>query len=207
MLVYKATDADMSCHMGQGKFQYELGVPATAEASKCASTGLHACEYIIDCLRYYPLDTDHRYFCAEAEGDIAEDGKDTRIACTKLTLTRELDHADIAREAMKFMIRHPRRSGWEYNSRDGVKIAKDRAASDAVTGIAIARGENPRVMGGVGTYIGLLKEEAGQIVQAKLFHIMGADDVIKPGKWYTIDDMLQAFAMAAAEQEGGTHEA
>lgn len=207
MQVYKATDADMTCHMGNGIFQYELGIPATAEASKCASTGLHACEYIIDCLRYYPLDSDHRYFCAEAEGDIAEDGQDTRIACTKLTLTKELDHADIARETMKFMIRHPRRSGWQY-SRNGVEVAKDKAVSKAVEGIAIARGENPRVMGGVGTYIGLLQEQDGQIVQAKLYHIKGADDVIRPGKWYTINEMLQAFSEAAGQKGGsGSDEA
>ena len=202
MVVYKATDADMTCHMGQGIFQYELGVPATAEASKCASTGLHACEYVIDCLRYYSLDSKHRYFMAEAEGDIAEDGENTRIACTKLTLTQELDHADIARETMKFMIRHPRRSGWEYTG-SGVQVARDRAASDVVQGIAIARGENPKVMGGVGTYIGLLEEKDGQIVRAKLYHIKGADDVIRPGQYYSIDEMIRAFA---TDQKGGTDE-
>ena len=29
MIVYKATNNDMTCTMGQGTFQYELGVPAT----------------------------------------------------------------------------------------------------------------------------------------------------------------------------------
>lgn len=94
MRVYKATDADMTCHMGNGIFQYFLGVPAVAEESKCGNTGLHACEYVLDCLTYYGLSGGHRFFIAEAEGDIAEDGKDTRIACTSLTLLQELSNKD-----------------------------------------------------------------------------------------------------------------
>lgn len=31
MIVYKATNNDMTCTMGHGIFQYQLGVPATAE--------------------------------------------------------------------------------------------------------------------------------------------------------------------------------
>lgn len=191
MLVFKATDADMTCHMGKGIFQYELGEPATAEASGCGRTGLHACEYVVDCLRYYALNTNHRYFMAEAEGDIAEDGQNTRIACTKLTLTQELDHAGITREAMKFMIKHPRREGWEYSGK-GIEIAKDYACVTEQDGIAIARGSNPAVQGGVGTHIGLLREEDGKIVEAKLCHIT-KDGPIKPYKIYNLADILLAY--------------
>lgn len=191
MLVFKATDADMSCHMGQGIFQYELGVPATAEASKCAGTGLHACEYVVDCLRYYALDANHRYFMAEAEGDIAEDGQNTRIACTKLTLTRELDRAGIAREAMKFMIKHPRREGWEYSGKN-IKIAEGYACVTEPGGIAIARGSEPSVQGGVGTHIGLLQEEDGRIVEAKLCHVT-KDGPIRPYQIYNLADILLAY--------------
>lgn len=191
MKVFKATDADMTCHMGDKIFQYELRVPATAEAAKCASTGLHACEYVADCLRYYTLDGKNRYFMAEAEGDISEDGRDTRIACTKLTLTQELDHAGIAREAMRFMIKHPRRKGWEYSGK-GIRIANNYACVTESGGIAIARGINPSVQGGVGTHIGLLREENGKIVEAKLCHIT-KDGPIKPYRIYSLADILLAY--------------
>ena len=55
MLVYKATKADMTCTMGDGNFQYKLNVPAHADSTKCGRRGLHACEYVLDCFRYYSL--------------------------------------------------------------------------------------------------------------------------------------------------------
>lgn len=61
MIVFKATNNDMTCTMGQGTFQYQLGVPATAERSKCADSGLHACEYVLDCTGYYSLGRGNRF--------------------------------------------------------------------------------------------------------------------------------------------------
>ena len=146
MIVYKATNNDMTCTMGQGTFQYQLGVPATAEKSKCGDTGLHACEYVLDCARYYGLGRDHRYFKAKAEGDIAEDGSNTRIACTRLTLLKELTNRDIAKEAMLYMIHHPRRDNWEASNLM-VQVKENTAEIRIPDGIAIARGIHPKVSG------------------------------------------------------------
>lgn len=189
MRVFKATNADMTCHMGKGKFQYVLGVPATAESSKCADTGLHACEYVLDCTGYYRLGTGNRFFVAEAEGDIAEDGTDTRIACTKLTLLEELDNKMIAREAMLFMMRHPRRENWK-KSRNLLMVAADEAYMDQKDGIAIARGREPRVKGCAGAHIGWIREVAGEIVGAYLLTVQGP---IKPDTWYTIETAHDAL--------------
>ena len=68
MLVYKATREDMTCTMGHGTFQYQLNVPAYAVSTKWGRSGLHACEYVLDCFRYYSLRD--RIFKAEAEGSI-----------------------------------------------------------------------------------------------------------------------------------------
>ena len=112
MLVYKATKADMTCTMGNGTFQYVLGIPAHADSTKCGNRGLHACEYVLDCFRYYSLDD--RIFKAEAEGPIDEDGKNTRIACEQLTLTKELTRRNIVEHAIIYMARHPERE-WEMD--------------------------------------------------------------------------------------------
>lgn len=191
MIVFKATNADMTCSMGNGIFQYELGVTTTAETSKCGETGLHACEYVLDCLRYYGLGTNHRFFIAKAEGDIAEDGKNTRISCTRLTLTQELANIDIAREAMCFMIRHPKREGWECNE-NFCTVAKDHAEIDKKDGIAIARGECPTVKGCVGAHLGLIVESSGKIKQAKLFEVR-ENGPIYPNTEYTIDSATAAI--------------
>lgn len=189
MRVYKATRADMTCTSGRGKFQYALNVPATAEESKCASTGLHACEYVLDCTGYYGLGRGNRFFVAEAEGDIAEDGIDTRISCTKLTLLAELDNKQIAREAMLYMMKHPKRENWQ-KSGNLLMVAADEAHMGWEDGIAIARGPEPRVKGCAGAHIGWIREIDGQITNAYLLTVQGP---IKPDTWYTIETAHDAL--------------
>ena len=189
MIVYKATNNDMTCTMGQGTFQYELGVPATVEKSKCGDTGLHACEYVLDCTGYYSLGRGNRFFKAAAVGDIAEDGTNTRIACTRLTLKKELDNRDIAREAMLYMLHHPQRNGWQ-KSGHMLCVAEQTADIKIPDGIAIARGSSPRVSGCIGAHLGLIAEQNGKIVAAKLFDVDGKN--ILPGIWYTLDTLAEA---------------
>lgn len=200
MKVFKATDGDMSCHMGMGKFQYHLGVPARADESKCGSTGLHACEYVLDCTGYYSMDGKHRFFEAEASGDIAEDGVDTRISCTELTLTRELCNKDIAREVIRFIVRHPRRDGWK---KKGVMVMVDEESAEISTrdGIAIARGTNPRVKGCDGAHVGWIRETEEGITEAK---IMTVGEVLEPGRWYTIEEAEEAIRRAKDEEDADT---
>lgn len=193
MKVFKATREDMTCTRGKGRFQYRLGIPSHAKASKCGGTGLHACEYVIDCLRYYDLKHGNRFFLAEAEGDIAEDGIDTRISCTTLTLLKELNHRDIAREAIRYMVAHPKRSGWE-KSVHFLMISNEEANAENKDGIAIARGEEPRVKGVIGSHLGLIRENEKGINAARLFEVDGT--YIKPDEWYTIEKLEEAAGRA-----------
>lgn len=186
MIVFKATDGNMTC---RGTFVYQLGVPATAERSKCADSGLHACEYVLDCTTYYSLERGNRFFKAKAEGDIAEDGRDTRIACTRLTLIRELTNYDIAKEAMLYMLHHPHRSGWQKGG-CMLQVGEQTAEIKVPDGIAIARGSSPRVSGCIGAHLGLIKEQDGKIVAAKLFTVDGKN--ILPGIWYTLGTLEEA---------------
>jgi len=186
MRVYKATDQDMSCHMGNGKFQYELGTPMKAERSRCGSTGLHACEYVIDCARYYPIESS-RFFMAYAGGDIAEDGENTRIACTELTLITELRPGDIIHAALSFMISHPRRGGWECRS--GGCIVGQEAVESSGSRIVIARGKNPRVKAPEGAWVGMLKEVGGKAVDVGVFRIGGK---LNAHEWYDLETARKA---------------
>ena len=181
MKVFKATRSDMTCRMGNGIFRYQLGVQAVADGSKCGRTGLHACEYVMDCTRYYDLACRNRFFLAEAGGDIAEDGTDTRIACTELTLVQELTRREMAAQAMVYMVEHPM-----YTSRLGLEVAADRAEAMLPDAIAIARGESPMVRGAEGAHLGLIREADGEIVDARL--VMVGRNGIRPGIWYTVED-------------------
>ena len=200
MKVFKATDSDMSCHLGKGKFQYHLGVPATGESSKCGDTGLHACEYVLDCVTYYRMDGNSRFFEAEATGDIAEDGVNTRISCTELTLTRELCNKDIAREVIRYIVQHPKREGWQHRSSMAV-VETDSAGISVRDGIAIARGENPRVKGCAGAHVGWIRETEKGITEARLMTVGG---VLEPGTWYTIEEAEEAIRRAKDEADADT---
>lgn len=200
MTVYKATDSEMCCHMGKGTFQYHLGVPATASESKCGDIGLHACEYVLDCVGYYKMGGGNRFFRAEAAGDIAEDGRDTRISCTELTLKTELGNKDIAREAIRYIVKHPKRDGWRHGSRMAV-VAADHAEMEVRDGIAIARGENPRVKGCSGAHVGWIRENPEGITDARL---MTVGEILAPGTWYTIEEAEEAIRRAENETEADT---
>lgn len=199
-MVFKATRSDMTCTMGSGTFQYQLGVPATADSSKCGRTGLHACEYVLDCAGYYGLGCGNRFFLAEARGDIAEDGANTRIACTELMLTHELTNREIAAQAVIYMVRHPKRGGWQAKGAL-LEAAEDRAEARQPDAIAIARGASPIAKGPMGAHLGLVREEDGAIMDARILTV--GRHGIKPDTWYTVRDGMPEEADA---MEGGRDE-
>lgn len=199
-MVFKATCSDMTCTLGSGTFRYQLGVPATAEGSKCGSTGLHACEYVLDCTGYYGLGCGNRFFLAEAAGDIAEDGVNTRIACTELTLVQELTSREIAAHAVLYMVKHPRRGGWQKAGRH-LMAAEGSAIAEAPGAIAIARGAEPFAKGPAGSHLGLVVEGRDGITDARILTVGRRG--IKPGTWYTVRGGLP---VEAGITEGGRDE-
>ena len=124
MTGYKGTNKDMACTKGSGTFPYQLGLNR-ADQAKARSTGLHFTEDPFLVLNWYPLGSDNRYFLCEASGDINETNGEDSMACTELTIIRELTVKELAGHGMMFMLRHPLR-GW------GKK--KDHAAGEKGTG-------------------------------------------------------------------------
>lgn len=170
MKVFKATHADMSCSMGAGTFRYELGKTYTAAGCKCGKTGLHSCEYILGCMGYYAMDGKNRFFVAEAGGDIHEvGGDDTRVSSTELTLVKELDRLHICYEAMRYQIDHPGRP-WQASG-TMLRVQPDRVEVGGEGWIGISRGYEPQFRAKAGAIIGLLHEEEGEIVMARVFRV------------------------------------
>lgn len=157
---------------GKGTFQYEEGKTYREERSKTRSIGFHAAEYILDCLQWYPIDGENRFFLCEAGGSIDEEENCSMVVSTELTLLAELSLMEIAMAAMKYMIIHPKRT-WE--SQQGNALArKDKAEATGDYKIAIVRGLHPEVMGDYGTVIGLIVEdEKGKPVAAGVRNVDG----------------------------------
>lgn len=182
MLAYKGFTKELTARLGKGNFQFEVGKTYTEEESKTVRSGFHCCENPFECVTYYPLNGENRYFLVEAAGSIDEDDAE-RIACTEITLLKELSLKEFAGYGMAYMVQHPMRDKWE-NSHTGIRVAKNEAEAVKKDNIAIARGKNPRVRGVEGAILGIILEpKKGEIASAKLF-VPGKEQA---GKWYTID--------------------
>lgn len=183
MRAYKGFTKDLTATMGRGVYQFEMGRVAVTEKSKTASSGFHCCENPFECLGYYPLGSDNRFFLVEAAGDINEDEYE-RIACTELMLVKELTLKELAGHGMMYMIKHPMRTGWKQ-ARTHLTVTDTDSYAENTEDIVIVRSAYPKVKGVKGSILGLIVESVpGVITGAKLFNV---DENVKVNTWYTLD--------------------
>lgn len=183
MIAYKGFKKDLTCTLGKGTYQYEPGKTVREERSKAANAGFHCTENPLECFGWYPLGQENRYWMVEAAGSLDECGTDAKIACTEITLLKELTIPEMAAEAMAYMVRHPVRT-WE-TSGNLLEVKRDKAEGAGPGSIAIARGKAPKAKGKAGSVIGLLEEDDnGEIISAKLFQI---NEKWKEDTWYAIN--------------------
>ena len=124
IIAYKAMDKNMQC---RGK-QYEVGKTYHEDKADCCHAGMHACENPLDVLHYYPLSDGIRIFKVECGGDISrEDGKDTKLACTELTVEAEIKIADMVKLGVKAVMDRVNKN---------VKGTKNKASGNCSTGAA-----------------------------------------------------------------------
>ena len=175
MRAFKAFNKDMTCTQGKGKYQYRIGGTYSEDRAQAHQTGFHAAEYILDCLSYYDFKS-CRICEVEAAGDIDEDGINTKIACTNLTVLRELSREEVVLEAMRYLLRHPRFTDHKHVARD-----KGRAEK----GLIIVRGKRPVAAGEEGDILGFMEEAKGGLEAAAIYTVGRGD--IRPGVYYDID--------------------
>lgn len=186
MIAYKGFTKELTARLGQGDYRFRPEGTFEEKLSKTAKSGFHCCENPFECLGYYNLGTKDRFFQVEAAGSIDEDGAE-RIACTKITLIKELGIKEFAGHGMMYIVRHPLREKWQQ-SLDRLLVAPDKAEAQKAGGIAIARGKNPKVRGPLGSVLGLIAEpEPGNITAAKLF-VAGPESGTKGATWYTLKE-------------------
>lgn len=181
MIAYKGLNPDMIASLGAGRKKLAAGMRYVEAKSKTARVGWHCTENPFACLAYFPLGQGNHYFQVEAAGSIDEDSDD-RIACTELTLRKELSIRELAGYGMMYMIEHPNRENWQQAG-CRIQVAADRAEADGKESIAIARGPHPVVRGVEGSILGLILEPTpGSVVSARLF----VPTREQAGRWYTL---------------------
>lgn len=177
MIAYKGFNGDLTCTLGNGRFQYEVGKTYKENEAKCAKNGFHCVEEPIEVLSWYKT-AGSRYCMVEACGDINEDGEE-RISCTEITILKEVTLQQIGILECQWLKDHPRRKESRHVERETGEAGKD--------GIVIVRGKNPKAAGQIGSTIFLLKEGKGtnDIKEIGVFQIDGQE--YQPDVYYKVD--------------------
>lgn len=174
MIVYKGTTENMeSTCGGRTDNSFEPGKKYTVENDekliKTVSYGYHAYEYPLKCLFYYPLNGKNKIWKCKASGNIDEDN-DGKIASEKIEWLRELSLYELAVAAVSYITCHPHRSDWKIRL-NNVVVDENEAEITSPLGIAIARGENPKVKAPTGAVVALITEVEGEIFNAKVITV------------------------------------
>lgn len=177
MIAYKAFDPDLSCTSGGHRFQYKTDTWNQEPAADCAKRGFHCAENPLDCLSYYGDWKKAVYYMVLADGDIDEDGRDSKISCTRLKLVKQLKLEEFVVHSLHYLIKHPGRT---RNHR--VRTEHGEAQS----GFVIVRGKEPAAKGKPGDILGLAKEEedSQEIAEAGVFIVDGKKYF--PDIWYDV---------------------
>ncbi len=162
MIAYKGFHKDLTCR----GMKFHEGKWSSEKEANCVRNGFHCASDPLDCLTYYPDWDESVYYIVQAEGDIDEDGSDTKIACTRIKPLHKLTRYEFVCEAMVYIQKHPR---MKWNMR----VQRERGKHKDSTNIVIVRGKNPAAKGNLGDVIGIAREKEGEVVEIAVFQIDG----------------------------------
>ncbi len=152
MIAFKGFNEDLSCTMGKGTYKYEVGKTYKEKECSCTANGFHCCENPLDVLDYYDK-TGDRFCIVKAEGDINQDAVGTKIACTQITIVKEITRLELAVLACEYIRKYPER---DISSR---YLEKDTGECNTKGSFVIVRGKNPKAKAVDGSYFFLMVEE------------------------------------------------
>lgn len=192
----------MTC---RGK-QYEEGKDYEEDCAEACNSGMHACEYPLDCFLYYPPGQSV-YHEVTQSGELSRNGDDSRVSSTKMRIGARLDIVGIVKASIEYTKSKIKTnytndkaaaagdSGAAAAGNYGAATAgyKGAAASRGMSasgenGLSVARGNNVKVKGGLGAILVVVEEEPNNynIKNWKATVVDGGK--IKPNIWYRLKD-------------------
>ena len=183
---YKGFNKDMTCK----NKQYEVGKDYEEDKAVACECGMHACEYPLDCFKYYP--PSKSVYCeVEQSGDISRHDDDSKIASTKMHIGAQLSIAGIVNAAIKYTkekiettcIESKAATAGDY----GAATSRGKS-STGENGLSVARGNRVKTKGGLGSILVIAEEEQNsyKISSWKAVVVDGVN--IKADTWYTFKD-------------------
>lgn len=177
---YKGFHKDLTCTKGKGVFQYRENEWLEEQDANCAQNGFHCCYNPLDCMIYYCDFKECVYYLVCADGDIHEDGINTRIACTRIKLEKKLSTEEFVAHALFYMAEHP------YLNTSGI-VRNEEAHGETRNGFWIVRGKQPRCIAPIGTVVGMVQEELNskEIISMTVYKVDGRE--YQPNTVYLIN--------------------
>jgi len=94
---YKGFNKDMTCR----GHQYAEGNDYKTEKAQACECGFHACEYPLDCLKYYnPAQS--VYHVVEQSGELSRSGEDSKVSSTKIKIGASINIAGLVKAAIEY---------------------------------------------------------------------------------------------------------
>ena len=181
MYSFKAFNKDLTCTSGGKKFQYRLGIWNEEPEANCVQNGFHSAANPLDCLNYYRNWDEAVYYIVQLDGDIDEDGTDSKISSTRLKLLKQLTLRQFLEFSILYIADHPFLSNNSWVEPEEKQTAKKKRTQNH---FSIVRGKNPRAyVTEENAYICLVQE----CMESK--HIQAYAIVRADGKKYLTDTM------------------
>ena len=190
---YKGFNKDMTCK----DKQYEVGKDYEEDKAVACECGMHACEYPLDCFKYYP--PSKSVYCeVEQSGDISRHDDDSKIASTKMHIGAQLNIAGVVNAAIKYTkekvkttcIESKAATAGDYGAATaeycGAATSRGKS-STGENGLSVARGNGVKAKGGIGSILVIAEEENScKISNWKAVVVDGVN--IKADTWYMLKD-------------------
>ena len=179
-IAYKAFNADLTCTMGKGVFQYEPGKWYEEPEANCVKNGFHCAANPLDTLDYYYNWDSNQYWLVEVEGDMDEDGSDTKISATRIRLLRRLSIVEFITHAVSYIVEHP-------HLNMNCRVKKQNSKANPHDKFVFVRNEAPAAMAAnEGQYLVILKDDEDGEVQAAALYLVDGKEMF-PGVWYNVE--------------------
>ena len=135
MKAYKGFTKEMKCR----DFQYEEGGEYEQEGGvKVCEKGFHACEYPLDCLRYY-APANSEYHEVELGGELSQGDDDTKVAASKIKIGARLDIVGLVNASFEYIKENANKTKSNHSKADKrVNSATGDWSANSATGYGSA---------------------------------------------------------------------
>ena len=195
---YKGFNRDMTCNPEGTSFQYEEGREYEEDNAEACECGFHACEMPLDVFSYYPPGTSV-YHEVEQSGKISRKEDDSKVASTKIKIGARLDIAGLVKAQIEYV---KKRTNNEHTDPEhatagnrGAATAGDCGAATSRgksevgnNGLAVARGNNVKVKGGIGSILVIAEESTSNYDIADWKAVIVDGENVKADTWYCLKD-------------------